>query len=174
MRTTLAALALVTTLAAGLALEDRWRQPAWAGPPDDMESLPGIRSPASARAVNVDAPAIVHVFAATCPSCRGELPTLERLAREAPVPLIGLDVGDEPGDVGRWLVHYGNPYDAVFSDRDGKVAAAIGVRILPATFVIDAGRRVVARLDGPLTHERVPALLRALHRGPAGDSRRPD
>src|SRR5262249_35264730 len=79
---------------------------------------------------------LLNVWASWCEACTEEQVLLLRLAREA-VPIYGLNYKDETEEAQRWLKEWGNPYQAIGEDKEGKVAIDLGVYGTPETFLID-------------------------------------
>ena len=96
---------------------------------------------------------LLNIYASWCPGCRLEHPTLMHIAREKVVPLYGLNWKDEPGQGGRWLRQYQNPYIAVGDDPTGRAGIELGVTGVPETFVIDKDGRIRYRHAGPVTED---------------------
>jgi cytochrome c biogenesis protein CcmG/thiol:disulfide interchange protein DsbE len=79
-----------------------------------------------ARSDLLGQPYILNVFGSWCPTCQYEHPILTRAVKPLGIKLIGLDWRDEPDDAKRWLAQFGNPYDAVITDRDGHAGIDFG------------------------------------------------
>lgn len=111
---------------------------------------------------------LLNVWASWCGACRDEHADLLSYARGAHVPLIGLDYKDDPRNARAWLGQYGNPYDVVALDADGRVGIDYGVYGVPETFVIDANGRIAHKHTGPLTAQviadEIEPVLRRLSR----------
>lgn len=80
--------------------------------------------------------ALLNVWASWCEACVEEQVFLMRLARQD-VPIYGLNYKDNTVNAQRWLNEWGNPYQAVGEDKDGRVAIDLGVYGAPETFLID-------------------------------------
>ncbi|MFZ4652128.1 MAG: DsbE family thiol:disulfide interchange protein [Rubrivivax sp.] len=109
---------------------------------------------------------VLNVWASWCAPCQQEHPLVVDFARRVPVPVVGLNYKDRPGDARTWLERLGNPYAFTLIDFDGKVGIDYGVYGVPETFVID-GRGVIRyKHIGPLTaqalRERIEPLVRQL------------
>jgi len=79
---------------------------------------------------------LLNIWASWCAACVDEQVFLMRLARES-VPIYGLNYKDKTENARHWLKEWGNPYQAVGEDRDGKLAIDLGVYGAPETFLID-------------------------------------
>ncbi len=86
---------------------------------------------------------------------------LEELKKTHAVPVIGLNYKDKPTAARRWLIQYGNPFDHVLDDRDGRAGIELGVYGVPETYVIDQNGIVRAKFVGALTD---PVILDRLHK----------
>jgi cytochrome c biogenesis protein CcmG/thiol:disulfide interchange protein DsbE len=98
-------------------------------------------------------PWVVNVWGTWCVECRVEHDMLLAIARQAAVPLIGLNWKDEDQAAQQWLAQFGNPYTVVAVDRDGRVAINFGVYGAPETFFIDERGIVQYRHVGAMTAE---------------------
>ncbi|WP_088286206.1 DsbE family thiol:disulfide interchange protein [Ideonella sp. A 288] len=109
---------------------------------------------------------MLNVWASWCGACREEHPVLVGFARNAAVPLIGLNYKDQRPDALGWLEQHGNPYVASLVDRDGRTGLDYGVYGVPETFVIDRQGVIRFKQIGPVTDEvlrtRILPLLKEL------------
>ena len=91
-----------------------------------------------------------------------------RLSQDRQFALVGLVHLDNEANALAYLRKAGNPFRAaVAADASGTLAAALGQRGVPASYVIDRQARIAARLPGALSDERVrnellPALRLAM------------
>jgi len=98
-------------------------------------------------------PYLLNVFGSWCPTCQYEHPILTSQAKRIGVKLIGLDWRDDPEDAKRWLAQFGNPYEAVITDRDGRTGIDFGVYMAPETFLVDARGMIRYKRIGMFTPE---------------------
>jgi len=108
---------------------------------------------------------LVNLFASWCIPCREEAPALAQLAHARGVRLIGIAYKDKPEAARAFLNEYGNPFDRVGLDADGRAGIEWGISGVPETFVIDRHGIVRGRF-GPLTPDglvidMLPAIARA-------------
>ncbi|CDZ78920.1 Cytochrome c biogenesis protein CcmG [Legionella massiliensis] len=96
--------------------------------------------------------ALLNVWASWCAACVEEQVFLMRLARES-VPIYGLNYKDDTDNAARWLNEWGNPYQAIGEDKEGKVAIDLGVYGAPETFLIDKKGIIRYRHVGILDEE---------------------
>jgi DsbE subfamily thiol:disulfide oxidoreductase len=126
----------------------------------DGQPLPGFSSAdlASRRV-------ILNLWASYCPACREEHPLLMDLARRDLAPIYGADVKDRPEHARAFLAERGNPFAAVGADERAFLQHALGVRGVPATFVVGPGPVIELSVFGPLDKDIVekrvlPALTK--------------
>jgi len=96
--------------------------------------------------------ALLNVWASWCPACVEEQVFLLKLVRES-VPIYGLNYKDKTDKATRWLSEWGNPYQAIGEDKEGKVAIDLGVYGAPETFLIDKKGIIRYRHVGILDEE---------------------
>jgi cytochrome c biogenesis protein CcmG/thiol:disulfide interchange protein DsbE len=128
--------------------------------------LAGLNGDGIARDALKGRPVLINFFASWCVPCREEHPLLMRLAEQEHVPLYGIDYKDRPEAARSLLQEFGDPYQAIGMDREGRVGLDFGVYGVPETYVLDSSGHIRKRFVGPLTAERVNKellpLLKAL------------
>ena len=100
-------------------------------------------------------PYLINVFGSWCPTCQFEHPILTAQIKPLGIKLVGLDWKDQPDDAKRWLAQFGNPYDAVITDQDGRAGIDFGVYMAPETFLVDAQGVVRYKRIGMFTPENI-------------------
>lgn len=105
---------------------------------------------------------VVNIFASWCLECQIEQGMLESIGEAENVPVYGLAYKDTPESLALWLEKFGDPYDAIGEDRDGKVAIDWGVYGVPETFVVDAAGVIRYRHVGVVTGEDYQRILKPL------------
>jgi cytochrome c biogenesis protein CcmG/thiol:disulfide interchange protein DsbE len=101
---------------------------------------------------------LVNFFASWCVPCAGEAPTLAALKAEG-VRIVGVSWKDEPAKTRDFLSRYGNPYQVVFVDHEGRAGIDFGVTGVPETYLVDAHGRIIEKEAQPLTPGDAEALL---------------
>ena len=94
-------------------------------------------------------PVLVNFFASWCAPCRSEAPALEMLSKR--VAIFGIAYKDRGEDTTAFLQQYGNPFQAIGMDADGRTGIKWGVYGVPETYLLDANGVVKLRHAGPLT-----------------------
>lgn len=106
---------------------------------------------------------IVNVWASWCVPCHDEAPLLLTLGKELRakgVQMIGINQKDAPDNARRFLGRYGNPFDIVGVDGNGRASIEWGVYGVPETFVVGRDGRITYKLIGGVTPENVESKLR--------------
>jgi peroxiredoxin len=95
-------------------------------------------------------PVIVNFWASWCPSCRKEMPSMNRAwekIKHEGIDMIAINVGEDRETVESFTQAI--PVDfPVLLDKDSKTAEAWPVRGLPMTFVLDPDGKLVFRAIG--------------------------
>ncbi len=115
--------------------------------------------PVSSAAVLGGEPRVVNFWGSWCVACREEHPVLERMSAEHGVALLGVNHLDTREDALRWLDYFGNPYETILFDEDGRVGAALGIEALPVTLVIDAEGEIRHRHLGVLDNTTADTVI---------------
>ncbi len=113
-------------------------------------------------------PYVLNVWGSWCPECRTEHPVVSELAKQLPV--YGLNWKDEADEAKRWLDQFGNPYQAIPFDPDGRVGIDFGVYGAPETFLIDADGVIRFKHIGPLSRAIVEQQLLPALESSAGEA----
>ncbi len=105
-------------------------------------------------------PLVVNFWAEWCGPCREEMPDLEAVHQAAGdlVRFVGVDYEDRVDAALAFAEEVGVTYELV-EDPDGTYFDAAGGRGAPYTLLVDADGIVRYRHNGPLTAERLTALL---------------
>lgn len=122
-------------------------------PEFDLRPVDGRPNGLAASDLRTGDVAIVNIFASWCGPCRVEHPLLMEIARSGEVPVHGINYKDLPRNAVAWLKQYGDPYQRVGSDRDGRVSIDWGVYGVPETFVIDREGRIAYKHVGPMMRD---------------------
>jgi cytochrome c biogenesis protein CcmG, thiol:disulfide interchange protein DsbE len=102
---------------------------------------------------------IVNFWASWCAQCVEEHPLLDKLAATSGAELYGVNYKDTTVAARRYLGRYGNPYEAIGTDTNGRTAIDWGVYGMPETFVIDGKGMIVYKHVGPLSEDAVAAKV---------------
>ena len=95
-------------------------------------------------------PVIVNFWASWCPSCRKEMPSMNRAwekIRDEGIEMIAINVAEDRESVDLFIQAVAVDFP-VLLDADSKTAEAWPVRGLPMTFVLDPKGKLVFRAIG--------------------------
>ena len=93
---------------------------------------------------------LLNFWATWCAPCRIEMPALERLHQELAdrgLRIVGVDIGEETGDVRRFVEETGITFEIVI-DHDLSTGRVYAARSLPMTYILDPEGTIVARAIG--------------------------
>ncbi len=92
--------------------------------------------------------------------CHDEAPLLLKLAQDKRFKVLGINYKDKADNARRFLGRYGNPFDAVGADLNGRAAIEWGVYGVPETFLVGRDGRIAYKLIGPITPENFEKVLK--------------
>jgi cytochrome c biogenesis protein CcmG, thiol:disulfide interchange protein DsbE len=106
---------------------------------------------------------VLNFWASWCAPCKEEAPLLEKTWRgwrRFGVVVVGVDAQDFTGNAKRFIRRYGLTYPMV-RDKSDSTTGDYGVTGFPETFLISADGRLIKRITGALTRERIERELRS-------------
>lgn len=105
-------------------------------PPLDGKLVDGRRASLAATLAAAEGrPVLVYVWSAWCPVCRMSEGTVTSLADDWPVLTLAMQSGDA-GEVAKFMAERGIAYPTLVDER-GELAWSLGVRGVPAWFIVD-------------------------------------
>ena len=122
---------------------------------DSGAAVPGLSAEALRGHVSV-----VNVWASWCVPCHDEAPLLRELHGDKRFQMIGINYKDVAENARRFLGRYGNPFDAVGVDANGRAAIEWGVYGVPETFVVGRDGKIAFKLVGPITPDNIDNVLK--------------
>jgi len=118
-------------------------------PDFELETVSSVATTATAASFE-RRPALVNVWASWCLACRTEHALLMDLAESQRIAVYGVNYLDDKDDAIRWLNYYGDPYELSVHDMSGSLGAALGVEVVPITFLLGPDGRILFGSVGPL------------------------
>ena len=103
---------------------------------------------------------LVNVWASWCVPCHDEAPLLQSLSGDKRFQVIGINYKDVPDNARRFLGRYGNPFEVVGVDANGRAAIEWGVYGVPETFVVGRDGKIAFKLIGPITADNIETTLK--------------
>lgn len=107
-------------------------------------------------------PMVINVFASWCPTCVQENPVLLEYAKSSDVMVVGLAYKDQAEDTRAWLQRFGNPFDLVLQDPEGKIGIDLGITGAPESYFIDRTGVVRDKHVGELTWDSLADYARKI------------
>jgi len=102
---------------------------------------------------------LVNFWGSWCPPCRAEHPFLMSLAGNPAFQLVGVNYKDSADNARRFLGNFGNPFNSIGFDKNGRAAVDWGVYGPPETFVLDKNGIILYRFVGPMNEAAFRAQI---------------
>lgn len=108
-------------------------------------------------------PRVLNLWATWCAPCRAELPAFDAVADrlradDAPVEIIGINVGDTGDDAADLVAELDLDFAQVLDPR-AQIQRALKITGMPATIFVDDDGGVLSVHNGELTQGELEALL---------------
>ena len=109
---------------------------------------------------------ILNFWATWCQPCRAEMPSMETLYqrfKNRGLEILAVDLGEDTATI-RQFVRSNRYTFPVLMDENGKVSSLYGIEVIPTTYIIDRGGKIIATIIGSLQWDnpRVIAAIDAL------------
>jgi cytochrome c biogenesis protein CcmG/thiol:disulfide interchange protein DsbE len=101
---------------------------------------------------------VINTFSSTCVPCIEEAPALLALKAEG-ARLVGVAYKDDAVHAGAFLARYGDPFQVVLIDQDGRAGVDLGVSGVPETFLVRPDGVVAAKFIGALQPKDAVTIL---------------
>ena len=130
------------------------------GKPAPDVSLPTLAGAPPSRIRGVmKGPTLVNFFASWCAPCAEEAPALAALKAEG-VNIVGVAWKDDPAKTRDFLARYGDPYSALYVDRDGRAGIDFGVSGVPETYAIGQDGKIADKAASVITPADAEGMLK--------------
>lgn len=94
---------------------------------------------------------VINVWATWCAPCRRELPSLEKLSKlldSRHFRVVGVSIDDDPHQVREYLRDKGVTFAELMDPQAQQLERHLDLPTYPATFIVDEGGQIVARVFG--------------------------
>ena len=103
---------------------------------------------------------VVNVWASWCVPCHDEAPLFMTLAQDKRLQIVGINYKDGADNARRFLGRYGNPFNIVGVDGNGRASIDWGVYGVPETFIVGRDGRISYKLVGGVTAANFDSVLK--------------
>ena len=96
---------------------------------------------------------LINFWASWCGPCKIEHPLLMNLTNEKNLTLLGVNFKDKKNQANIFLNKFGNPYDFLAKDTQGKQSINFGIYGIPESILINKDLLIIKKFVGPLSTE---------------------
>ncbi len=102
---------------------------------------------------------VLNIWASWCVACVEEHKIITSLTEQSTAPVVGLNYKDNDRDATAWLQRFGNPYQHVPTDGDGRIGIDFGLYGVPETFIVDKAGKIRYKHVGPVDQKALDETL---------------
>ena len=102
---------------------------------------------------------LINFWASWCAPCRVEHPILIQLSKKKNLKLLGVNFKDNKKQAITFLNDFGNPYDFLTKDEQGKHSVAFGVYGIPESILVNNELIILKKFVGPLSIEDFNSII---------------
>jgi len=98
---------------------------------------------------------LINIWSSWCEPCKDESDKLLQLKNDTLIMMIGINYKDKKKNALNFLELYGDPFDKIFTDKQGTISINFGAYGVPETFLINDSNKVLKKYIGPLNDKDV-------------------
>ena len=106
---------------------------------------------------------LINFWASWCAPCRIEHPILIKLSKEKNLKLLGVNFKDKKKQANIFLDNFGNPYDFLAKDEQGKHSVTLGIYGIPESILINKDLLILKKFVGPLSPKDFNSILQIIN-----------
>ncbi len=94
---------------------------------------------------------LINFWASWCAPCKIEHPFLMKLSQKKNLTIMGINFKDKEPQAKTFLSEFGNPYDLLAKDKNGKQSVKFGIYGIPESILINKELTIIQKFVGPLS-----------------------
>ena len=106
---------------------------------------------------------LINFWASWCAPCRDEHPILVQLSKENNLKLLGVNFKDKKKQADTFLNNFGNPYDFLAKDEQGKHSVMLGIYGIPESILINKDLIILKKFVGPLSFKDFNLIIKIIN-----------
>ena len=106
---------------------------------------------------------LINFWASWCAPCRAEHPFLIKLSKEKNLKLLGINFKDKKKQAKIFLDNFGNPYDFLAKDEQGKHSIIFGTYGIPESILVNKNLIILKKFVGPLSTNDFNSIIEIIN-----------
>ena len=107
---------------------------------------------------------LINIWASWCPPCRAEHEILMEISKDKSIFLIGINYKEKISNAKSFLNKAGNPFDIIFTDKDGTLSINLGAVGVPETYIVNSDQEIIKKYIGTLSKKQFQEIKKIINK----------
>ena len=107
---------------------------------------------------------LINIWASWCLPCRAEHEILMEISKDESIFLIGINYKERSANAKSFLHKVGDPFDIIFTDKDGTLSINLGAVGVPETYIVNSDQEIIKRYIGTLSEKQFQEIKKIINK----------
>ncbi len=107
---------------------------------------------------------LINIWASWCLPCRAEHEILMEISKDDSIFLIGINYKERSVNAKSFLHKVGDPFDIIFTDKDGTLSINLGAFGVPETYIVNSDQEIIKRYIGTLSKKQFQEIKKIINK----------
>ena len=107
---------------------------------------------------------LINIWASWCLPCRAEHEILMEISKDESIFLIGINYKERSTNAKSFLHKVGDPFDIIFTDKDGTLSINLGAFGVPETYIVNSDQEIIKRYIGTLSKKQFQEIKKIINK----------